>query len=150
MSEGERALEELERLYAQVDSHYAGARCPSTSECCRFGITGREPQVTSVEVALLRRALAQRGGALSKRRRALPMTPDARTERICPLLDQHGRCSVYAARPLGCRTFYCARAELDAPPRAELREFVRRLQAIALCHQRDGDRPRALTSALQA
>jgi uncharacterized protein len=150
VSDDERALRDLRALYAEVDSRYADARCPATSECCRFGMTGREPQVTSVEVALLRRALAVRGGMLSKRKRALPLTANARAERICPLLDQRGRCAVYHARPLGCRTFYCARAELDPPARAELRGFVHALQAIAVRHQRDGDRPRALTTALAA
>jgi Fe-S-cluster containining protein len=42
-----------------------------------------------------------------KRERSLPMVDD---ERRCPLLDDAGRCSIYASRPLGCRTFFCDRA----------------------------------------
>lgn len=142
-------VEELEALYGDVDALYEGARCEASSECCRFGLTGREPQVTSVELALLRRAIAARGGKLSPKRRALPMARARDAERICPLLDAEGRCSVYAARPLGCRTFYCRRAELpSAPSRRELQQLVRRLQTIALRHEPRGDRPRGLTSAL--
>jgi mRNA interferase RelE/StbE len=51
----ERALlAELTALYRDVDGIFEGARCEASTECCRFGITGREPQVTSVEIALLR------------------------------------------------------------------------------------------------
>ena len=148
MSEHEpTALEELASLYRELDARYADARCANSSECCRFALTGREPQVTSVEVALLARAIAQRGGKLPKRRRALPLS--AKDERTCPLLEQPGRCSVYEARPLGCRTYLCGRADHEHPPsRSELREFVRRLQAIAVRHAPNGDRPQALTTAL--
>ena len=140
---------ELVVLYSELDERFADARCANSSECCRFGITGREPQVTSVEVALIARAIAQRGGKLSKRLRALTLS--SRDERTCPLLEQPGRCSVYEARPLGCRTFFCARAEHDNPPsRGELRDFVRRLQALAVRHKKNGDRPRSLTTALES
>lgn len=166
MAERVTPLDELVALYREVDALYVGARCPASSECCRFGITGREPQVTSVEIALLERALAQRGGKLSARRRALPLAQASKQrsktargtrepralslvdERTCPLLEQPGRCAVYEARPLGCRTFYCERAELEPPARRALSDVVRQLQAIALRHAPDGDRPRALTRAL--
>lgn len=32
------------------------------------------------------------------------------SEDACVFLDGRGRCRVYAARPLGCRTFFCERA----------------------------------------
>jgi uncharacterized protein len=148
VSEEPALIAQLSSLYAEVDARYVDARCPASTECCRFGITGREPQVTSIELAALRAAIARRGGPLRESRRALPLTP-ARDEGACPLLDHSGRCAVYAARPLGCRTFYCARADVPSPPsRAELRGYVRRLQELAARHSRDGDRPRALRSAL--
>jgi Fe-S-cluster containining protein len=143
-------LEELEALYREVDQLFAGASCEASTECCRFGITGREPQVTSIELALLQKALRARGGMLPAKRRALPLVSTTkRDERSCPLLDRSGRCAVYSARPLGCRTFHCQRADLPRrPSRSELSESVRALQALAVRHRRDGDRPRALTSAL--
>jgi len=65
------------------------------------------------------------------------------------LLDSHGRCSVYADRPLGCRTFYCKQAIRAAEPaRKELRQLLRALQDLAARHERNGDQPRPLSSAL--
>jgi Fe-S-cluster containining protein len=149
----ERALlTELVELYRDVDSAYSETRCPSSTECCRFGITGREPYVTSLELAALRRAVAARGGPLHPKRRALAIYDgETATERTCPMLDASGRCSVYAARPLGCRTFFCDRAESSGPPvsRSELAAFVRRLQELAARHERDGERGRPLTRALE-
>jgi hypothetical protein len=149
-------LEELNALYRAADALFEGASCESSSECCRFGVTGREPQVTSIEVAALRRALGARGGPLPDKRRALPLASAVlgpargKDERTCPLLDRAGRCAVYARRPLGCRTFYCQRADLPHPPsRKELQALVRELQTLAARHQRDGEKPRGLTSVLR-
>jgi Fe-S-cluster containining protein len=148
--DGETALlEELLALYRQVDLSQQGASCPASTECCRFGVTGREPYVTSIEVAALRRAVARRGGPLSTKRRALPLAagPDARKdERICVFLDAGGRCAVYESRPFGCRTFHCARATLPAKPSpAEQRQFVNQLRDIASRHEPGGDAPRPLS-----
>jgi uncharacterized protein len=145
------ALErELRALYREVDALYEGARCERSTECCRFGLTGREPQVTSLELALVQRALKQRGGPLAPRRRALPLTRNADRERSCPLLEQSGRCAVYEARPLGCRTFFCGRAELPYPvERRALQDVVQRLKQLAARHQPEGELPRALTRALR-
>jgi hypothetical protein len=139
----ERALlAELELVYREVDAAYEGAACPRSTECCRFGITGREPMLTSVELALVERALRARGGPVSARRRALPIAGD---ERTCPMLEHEGRCAIYTARPLGCRTFFCDRADVPHPPaRATLTAFVRRVQSLALRHRPDGDHPRRL------
>lgn len=145
-----RALfEELEAIYRDADALYASHRCPSTTECCRFGITGREPYVTSVELAFVERAIAARGGPLSPRRRALPLAPSGAGERTCPLLDAQARCSVYASRPLGCRTFWCGRAEADRKvAQRELNELVARIKALAMRHEPRGDVGRLLTRAL--
>jgi len=143
-------LDELAALYAQADRLYADWSCPGSTECCRFGVTGRQPYVTAIELSYLRHALASRGGALVPRRRALPITDDRRRERICPLLDRDGRCSVYAARPLGCRTFYCDRAIRGlGPTRDDLRELVQTLQNLAARHQLGGEQGRPLTRALE-
>lgn len=136
-------LAELSAVYADADRALEGWTCATSTECCRFGITGREPYVTSIEIAALRRAVARRGGALSPKRRALPMADD---ERTCALLDRDGRCSVYASRPLGCRTFFCDRASGPGRiARTTLVELSRRVQAIAARHEPDGDRARPLS-----
>jgi Fe-S-cluster containining protein len=108
--------------------------------------------VTSIELAALRRAIDARGGARSWKkakdangRARLPVAD----ERACPLLDATGRCAVYAARPLGCRTFYCERADVIEPlAQRELNALVRRIQDIAARHEPNGDRGRPLTKAL--
>ena len=149
------ALEALRALYARVDEAFAGWSCPASTECCRFGVTGREPYVTSVELAALRKAVAARGGPGSWR----PAPPLANAddkrrlrvadgERRCPLLDASGRCAAYQARPFGCRTFFCDRAERgERVPHAAVTAFVRELQAIAAAHEPGGDQGRPLTRA---
>jgi hypothetical protein len=144
-----RALTALRALYAEADALYAGWSCPASSECCHFGVTGREPYVTSIEILAIERAIARRGGALAPKRRALPIAGDAERERICRMLDRDGRCSIYADRPLGCRTFYCERASAGVePPRDALRGLVQRLRELAVRHTPDGDRARPLSRVL--
>lgn len=139
------ALAELEALYARADALFAGWSCPSSTECCRFGITGRQPYITAIEAALIRRALARRGGPLAPRKRALPLYLPSEREQVCPLLDQRQRCSVYAARPLGCRTYYCDKASAAAgPTRAQLRELTRQLQDLAARDGQGGEAARPL------
>jgi Fe-S-cluster containining protein len=142
-------LAELAGLYREVDALYQGWSCPGTTECCRFGITGRQPYVTSIELAAIRRALARRGAPLAVKKRALPLTDDEARERICPLLDRGDRCSIYADRPLGCRTFYCERATRGPrATRAELQQILHQLRDLAARHALGGDQPRPITRAL--
>jgi len=141
-------LDELGRLYGSIDERYAGHSCPGSTECCRFGITGREPYVTSIELVAVARAIAARGGPLKQAKRALPM---ARDERTCPLLDASARCAIYRWRPLGCRTFYCERASSDQPVRQpEVNDMVRQLKDLANRHRPNGDKGRPLTRALDS
>jgi len=152
-------LAELHAVYRDADRLYAGWSCPSSTECCRFGMTGREPYLTSIELGAVRKAVGARGGMRSWK--AAPpaadptwgarkvVLPVVRDERTCPLLDAAGRCAVYQARPLGCRTFFCDRAEPGARVKQpELNALVRRIQAIAERHEPGGERGRPLTRAL--
>jgi Fe-S-cluster containining protein len=117
--------------------------------------------VTSIELLAVRRAVAARGGMRSwKRAPAVPddpagaatsrvALPVVNDERRCPLLDAAGRCAVYEARPLGCRTFFCDRAEPgDKVKQREVNALVRRIQDLAAAHEPGGDRGRPLTRAL--
>lgn len=122
--ERKRALADLRALYARIDGALAGWACDASTDCCRFGITGREPYPTAVEVAELERAVKARGGIRrnTQKRRALPVAG----ERRCALLGDDGKCLVYASRPFGCRTFFCERATsavgegTNALPKAEI------------------------------
>jgi Fe-S-cluster containining protein len=142
----EELLAELTLVYAEADALYAGWSCPASTECCRFGVTGREPYVTSIEALAVERAVKAAGGPLSPRRRALPMTIDAVRERVCTFLDASGRCAVYANRPFGCRTFYCERATPGGKrSRTDERRLVDRVRDIAARHEPGGDAPRPLS-----
>jgi len=146
----QQVLAELSALYAEVDAMYVGWSCPSSSECCRFGITGKQPFVTSIEMTALEGAVARRGGLPSKKKRALPLTDNPEKERVCPLLSREGKCSVYADRPLGCRTFYCNRAQRgDGPGRDQLRQIVQRLTDLAARHRFGGEVSRPLDHVLR-
>jgi hypothetical protein len=50
------ALQELRALYTQVDRALEGWACDRSTDCCRFGVTGREPYPTLIEIAELERA----------------------------------------------------------------------------------------------
>ncbi|WP_437683218.1 YkgJ family cysteine cluster protein [Sorangium sp. So ce131] len=162
-------LAELSAVYREAEEIFHGWSCQASTECCRFGVTGREPYVTSIELAAVRRAIAARGGprALQGIVRADggPAAPDAQAkvdgsagrrralpnvaERRCPMLTDAGRCAIYAARPLGCRTFYCDRASAGAPVRHhDVTRLVRKVQEVAARHEPGGDLGRPLTRAL--
>jgi Fe-S-cluster containining protein len=156
---------ELLELYREVDEAYGGYRCscaedaPPASEpceprCCHFDVTGREPYVTSIEVEALIGAAPEsptpkRRLELAPRGTPAPATSRTSPGRPCPLLVA-GRCSRYAVRPLGCRSYFCATAEVsDRVPHRRLLDFVRRVKDLASRHRHDPlGRPlsRALTA----
>lgn len=141
-AERRRAFEALDALYARVDAALEGFSCEASNECCRFGVTGREPYVTEVEVARLAAAVRARGGV--PKRRKLPVAG----ERTCAMLGDDGRCAVYAARPFGCRTFFCERASGPGkPPRDEIKSLLRELSEIAERYDPRGGRGTPLTKA---
>jgi len=155
------ALAELRAIYAEVDALTLGLSCDASTDCCRFGVTGREPYPTKVELTELERAVRARGGL--PKRRSLPVVrggADARAgatdERRCVLLSDEGRCLVYASRPFGCRTFFCERASGPAGERARdlpKQEIARLGRAIADLSARTsaGDAgPRPLSRAVAA
>jgi uncharacterized protein len=109
------AFQELWAVYRLADAAYRPYSCPGTAECCQLAATQREPWLWPVEWELL---LAAKGGAV----------PPARADGGCPFLEADGlRCSVYASRPFGCRTFFCHRI------RGPAREPI---EAVALLSQR--------------
>jgi uncharacterized protein len=134
---------ELLALYAEVDALLAPYSCESSTDCCRFGVTGREPYPTPVELAELEHARAGRPAP----RRRLPMADD---ERRCPLLTDEGKCRVYASRPFGCRTFFCEKVEGPGKlPRAKVQELSRRVADLAARFSPRDPHARPLTRALR-
>ena len=143
MTEQTERKQQALAILQDADRELEGWSCDSSTECCRFAITGREPWVTQVEWQLVVDETARQG-------RRLPPMPTSDDER-CPFLaplpagsaaagkakHEGGRCTVYASRPLGCRTFFCERARDNdgnqGPPSTstrELREAARSLDAL--------------------
>jgi hypothetical protein len=147
-------------LYAEADACVEGRTCacsghgsraalePEETPCCHFGLIGREPHPTAVELEEVRHAMR----ALSLRETRSKRLPLA-DRRSCPLLAADGRCGIYASRPLGCRTFFCDSAEgpFGGPakvPRAALREIGRRIADLSARFAPEDPHPRPLTRAL--
>ena len=101
------ALDEYDALVAKVDAavaHIAEARRRDLA--CRAGCDGCcrvELSVSEVEAASIRRHLATLADDERRALGAWARLP-ARGGPRCAFLDEEGRCGVYAARPLVCRT----------------------------------------------
>lgn len=136
---------ELRALYAEVDALLAPFSCDASTACCRFGVTGREPYPTAVELAEVQHAIRAGGIDLAAPRRALPVAG----ERPCPLLSAEGRCRIYASRPFGCRTFFCERvAGPGKLPRQEILRLSRQVADLSARFAPRDPHARPLTRAL--
>ena len=132
------ALEEVRQVYRDLAARPIERHCELRTECCHFKLTGKTPHLTRGEALLAAHALKATG------RKKLP----ARDDGACPLLDpQTSRCLIYADRPFGCRTHFCAAA--GGPyARREVIDLIRRLEQID--EQLGGDGPRALPAAISS
>src|SRR5260370_6284418 len=128
---------ELQGLYAETDALLEGWECACTkglshtAPCCDFGVIGREPYPTAVELEEVRHAVLA-GGLRARGRRRLPLAGNS----PCPLLSDAGRCLIYASRPFGCRTFFCLEAHgpcgsRPRVPRAAINALGRRIADLS-------------------
>jgi hypothetical protein len=159
------ARAELLALYAEADALLEGWTCSCTASptsgadpgvpCCHFGVTGREPYPTAVELEEVRYAVRV-GGIVMRDRRKLPLSPrpDRPDLRPCPLLSDTGRCRVYPSRPFGCRTFFC-RGVAEGPfgsrttsARGAVNAIGRRIADLSARFSPRDPHPRALTKSL--
>jgi len=135
------ALAEVRAVYADLATRPIERDCTLRTECCHFKLTGRTPYLTKGEALLAAKALRAAG------RKALP----ARTDGACPLLHpQTMRCLIYADRPFGCRTHFCAAA--GGPyARRDVLDLIRRLETVDAALGGDGPRvlPGAVADALR-
>jgi Fe-S-cluster containining protein len=131
------ALAEVRAVYRELEARPVERACVRRAECCQFKLTGRTPMLTRGEALLAAKALRASG------RKAMPEREDG----ACPMLKANGGCMIYADRPFGCRTHFCAAA--GGPyARAEVLDLIRRLEAVDA--RLGGDGPRALAGAVRA
>jgi Fe-S-cluster containining protein len=134
-------------LYQEVDALLDGHSCDSSTECCQFGVTGREPYSTAIEAREVRFGLDGIGGprAIVPKAR-LPM---AEATRPCPFLRE-GRCRIYRHRPFGCRTFFCDRRQGPARfPREAIADIARRIATLSETFDPRDPGARPLTNVVQ-
>ena len=129
------ALEEVRSVYRELENRPVERACIRRTECCQFKLTGRTPMLTRGEAMLAAKALKASG------RKTLPERADG----ACPMLRENGACVIYADRPFGCRTHFCAAA--GGPyARGEVLDLIRRLEAMDV--RLGGEGPRALEAAV--
>ena len=114
------AIARVRQIYAELAERPIERSCMRVNECCQFRLTGRTPYLTRGEALVAAKGLRASG------RKELP----AATEGACPMLDQGvGKCLIYADRPFGCRTHFCAAA--GGPyARREVADLIQRLEGI--------------------
>lgn len=130
---------ETRAVYRLADEAYRPFSCPASGECCQLSTTKREPWLWRNEWLVLEAAgRAKNGGSL----------PPARLDGGCRFLDAAGlRCSVYADRPFGCRTFFCGRKTgPDAEPRELVVALSLRLERVAQALDADAQGPQPLNT----
>ena len=116
----ESAIAQVRRIYSELAERPIERSCMRVNECCQFRLTGRTPYLTRGEALVAVKGLRASG------RKELPVA----TNGACPLLDQRaGKCLIYADRPFGCRTHFCAAA--GGPyARGEVADLIQRLETV--------------------
>jgi hypothetical protein len=132
----EEIVADVRAIYAELENRPVERNCVRRTECCRFKLTGRTPYLTLGEALVAAKALRATG------RTRLPN----RTDATCPLLADDGRCVIYADRPFGCRTHFCAAA--GGPyARREVSDLIHRLEHLD--RQLGGDGSHPVSTAVQ-
>lgn len=129
-------IEQVRTIYRELAARPVERNCTRLQKCCHFQLTGRTPFLTRGEALVVARAVRASG------RRKMPASKDG----ACPLLQQAtGHCMIYADRPFGCRTHFCAAA--GGPyARREVADLIQRLEQIDV--ELGGDGASALPHAV--
>lgn len=141
VAQEKRAVAETLAVLRKASAQWAPYRCPGTAECCQLGVTKREPWLWPTEWQVILNHLAQEHRAM----------PPPRADGGCPFLDGSGqRCTIYEARPFGCRTFFCHRIEGPArQPVAATNTLLERLMRINVSLDAQAE-PRAMLQRCNA
>ena len=130
------ALAEVGAVYAELARRPLERACVARTECCQFQLTGLTPHLTKGEALVAAKAVRAAG------RKEMPASDDG----VCPLLKREtGRCTIYADRPFGCRTHFCAAAG-GAYARKAVLDLIRRLEEVD--QRLGGDGPRKIVAAV--
>ncbi len=115
-------LAELRAVYAELDAEVARLApvCLISGRCCRFREFGHTLFVSEPEVQYLLIEAPE------------PVRPLDEGQ-TCPWQDDRGRCTARAARPLGCRVYFCDPTYRDAAPVLSER-FIARLKRLTERH----------------
>jgi Fe-S-cluster containining protein len=127
----------VREIFRGLESRPADRDCISRTECCRFRLTGRTPQLTRGE------ALVAAAGWRAAGKKTIPEAGSA--DGACPFLKTGGCCAIYDSRPFGCRTHFCDAAG-GMIPRRQVIDLIRRLEAID--EKIGGDGPKPLPGAV--
>ena len=122
----------LDALFAQCAAEIAarGPACWASGRCCNFRGAGHRLYVTAVEAALTIERVKAMPAAPVLTRESLAA---AQAAGVCPFLDGH-LCGVHAARPLGCRVYFC-----DKSAQAWQNDLYERLLAgVRAIHEEHG------------
>ena len=128
--------DQIESIYQDLAARPVTRDCRGLADCCRFRLTGRVPMLTRGEALHVARGVRAAG------RTEISEPADG----ACPLLGRDGRCTVYAHRPFGCRTHFCAAAG-GMLPRKAVADLIQRLDALD--EALGGDGPKPLPRAVQ-
>jgi len=112
---------QVRQIYAELERRPIERACVRRTECCQFKLTGRTPFLTKAEALLA--AAAYRATGRTRLR--------AVENGACPMLEPGtGKCLIYADRPFGCRTHFCAAA--GGPyARREVADLIHRLEDLS-------------------
>ncbi|HZR77806.1 MAG TPA: YkgJ family cysteine cluster protein [Chthoniobacterales bacterium] len=131
------AIAQVRQVYVDLGQRPLERNCTRLTECCHFKLTGRTPYLTKGEAILAARAFRATG------RKSLPEVADG----SCPMLQREtGNCLIYADRPFGCRTHFCAAAG-GPVARRDVLDLIRRLEDVDLALNGNGPRPLQSTVA---
>ncbi len=132
-------MAEVRAVYAELARRPVERSCTRLAECCQFQLTGLTPYLTKGEALIAAKAWRAAG------RKKLPEDDGSGA---CPMLERNtGRCLIYADRPFGCQTHFCAAA--GGPlARREVLDLIRRLETVDT--QLGGEGPRKLPAAVAA
>ncbi|MFO0601182.1 MAG: YkgJ family cysteine cluster protein [Myxococcaceae bacterium] len=137
------AVTETRAVLQKASETWAAHSCPGTAECCAFPVQSsgerRVPWLWPSEWRVLLQRLAR-----DKR-----PVPPPRDDGACPFLSADSKCTVYADRPFGCRTFFCHRRIGPAKePAAATHALLERIGAANLAVDSDAA-PRSLLDWLR-